>query len=1172
MDSKEATPSEDTENAEKEAAAILEQLEEWKKSTKWKTEMRKKNLNAGDSRPEEEDLRKLDSKLAKNTAFVRKIKTYTESQKSSILKDLESLNLTKYISEVASAITEAKIKMSEVTSLLEICSVLHQKYLEFATFLMEEWKKLLGGLFKSAQTSGTGVPNPSKLRVDIRLYGDLISIGILTPKEALPLLGSLLTGLTGSPDDLTSVGIILTFCRYCGDDFAGLMPRKVKLYLETHPEYEFTMQKFLPVEKQKNVQSLLKEYFNSIVKKWLKDFKELKHVEKTNYKILMTKGEVHAERKQKLESLSGAFKKLQSHVEQLSDILDEDLPPLVDEDENAKSGVEGMVEEVNENEMEEANPDSLGQLWEDDDTKSFYESLVDLQEIVPAILYKDSKTQELPKIEESNEELTEIEEDAAAEAEADIDINEAVEPVILEDENEDQDQVNISAKMMFTAYLAKLPNCVNREMIDQAATEFCMQFNTKNNRKKLVKALYSVHRNRQDLLPFYGRFVATLNPCMPDIAVQLGQYLKQEFRWQLRKKDQMKIESKLKVCRFIGELVKFNMFPKSEALFCLKQLLFDFAHHHIEMACTLLDTCGRFCLRSPESHQRTKIYLEQMMRKKVAMTLDQRYIMMIDNAYYSVNPPITEARSQGRKLTPIQEYIEKLIFNDLSSHNTEKVLKQIRRLHWNDDPEEAAFVVKTLGSVWNYKFNNIRYGASLIAGLASYHDWVGVQVVDDTLENLRNGLELNDTKFNQKRLAVGKFIGELYNYRLIDSSVVFKVLYTLLTYGADANESGYIPLDQPEDMLRLRIVCTILDTCGAYFVSGSSKTKLRYFLAYFQQYYWKKRTHPLWNEEEGIKFPFEVANNVEETLKSLRPKIPSHKSLEECDKEVKKIEEEMVKLIKGKAPELSHMLKNHNQTENNSRQSPQIGNLGAISEETEDCTEEDDLEEDMEEEDEDEDEDDDEDEDEDSSKRNKHLDDEDEDDDLSDNNVGSILDEDSAIVHVEAPKLVKCEEDDEFVNMFDKMMNETIRESKASIPKSQEMDIVAPVHLRQNKKSYAELDQEKETTNSNNTIQFAVLMRKGPKQTLKELAVPKDSDMAQNLLKQEEAQRLEKEKMKKLTLEINERQEEEDLNEAIAMMQRPGLVTVNRDRKPKAVPHKGVPNNVDAIFGNKRTH
>ena len=214
------------------------------------------------------------------------------------------------------------------------------------------------------------------------------------------------------------------------------------------------------------------------------------------------------------------------------------------------------------------------------------------------------------------------------------------------------------------------------------------------------------------------------------------------------------------------------------------------------------------------------------------MTLDQRYIMMIDNAYFSVNPPIAEARPQGRKLTPIQEYIEKLIYNDLSSHNTEKVLKQIRRLHWNDDAEEANFAIKTLGSVWNYKYNNIRYGASLIAGLASYHDWVGVQVVDDTLENLRNGLEANETKFNQKRLAVGKFIGELYNYRLIDSSVVFKVLYSILTYGADPE--GFNPMDQPEDMLRLRLICTILDTCGAYFVSGSSKSKLRYFLAYFQ--------------------------------------------------------------------------------------------------------------------------------------------------------------------------------------------------------------------------------------------------------------------------------------------------------------------------------------------------
>ena len=39
--------------------------------------------------------------------------------------------------------------------------------------------------------------------------------------------------------------------------------------------------------------------------------------------------------------------------------------------------------------------------------------------------------------------------------------------------------------------------------------------------------------------------------------------------------------------------------------------------------------------------------------------------------------------------------------------------------------------------------------------------------------------------------------------------------------------------------------------------------------------------------------------------------------------------------------------------------------------------------------------------------------------------------------------------------MFDKMMNDTLKESKVS--RSQQMDIVAPTQLRQNKKSYGKM-------------------------------------------------------------------------------------------------------------------
>lgn len=43
--------------------------------------------------------------------------------------------------------------------------------------------------------------------------------------------------------------------------------------------------------------------------------------------------------------------------------------------------------------------------------------------------------------------------------------------------------------------------------------------------------------------------------------------------FQLRKKDQIHIESKLKTVRFIGELTKFKVFPKPDTLLLLKVII-----------------------------------------------------------------------------------------------------------------------------------------------------------------------------------------------------------------------------------------------------------------------------------------------------------------------------------------------------------------------------------------------------------------------------------------------------------------------------------------------------------------------------------------------------------------------------------------------------------------------
>lgn len=94
-------------------------------------------------------------------------------------------------------------------------------------------------------------------------------------------------------------------------------------------------------------------------------------------------------------------------------------------------------------------------------------------------------------------------------------------------------------------------------------------------------------------------------------------------------------------------------------------------------------------------------------------------------------------------------------------------------------------------------------------------------------------IKVNQPKFNQRRISSAKFLGELYNYRMVESAVIFRTLYSFTSFGVNPDGSPS-PLDPPEHLFRIRLVCTILDTCGQYFDRGSSKRKLDCFLVYFQ--------------------------------------------------------------------------------------------------------------------------------------------------------------------------------------------------------------------------------------------------------------------------------------------------------------------------------------------------
>ena len=82
----------------------------------------------------------------------------------------------------------------------------------------------------------------------------------------------------------------------------------------------------------------------------------------------------------------------------------------------------------------EIEASTLGQLWEDEETKSFYENLVDLKAFIPAILYKDSSQQGALQEDKLDEEGNDDDDDA----EEEVELEEGFVSAVVDDANEEE--------------------------------------------------------------------------------------------------------------------------------------------------------------------------------------------------------------------------------------------------------------------------------------------------------------------------------------------------------------------------------------------------------------------------------------------------------------------------------------------------------------------------------------------------------------------------------------------------------------------------------------------------------------------------------------------------------------------------------------------------------------
>ncbi|KAI7569410.1 ARM repeat-containing protein [Hortaea werneckii] len=855
-----------------------------------KNELKDLNLRAWDGEQNVFPVQSsLDSNMKKNTAFIKRLRTgINAAAVSTFIQEVRSLSLHRYLTEIVSACYEGLCKLKtagEIAAGVEVVSALHQR------FGPEEFTCYLGWLV------GRGLSTPDRAQLKalsaevrereerervarqrtlLRVATELWLVAVLRsledvtrPEEAgkakegtkgldappkvksngartdvgdpEPFPLEVLKDMLGYDREHVNLPLVVLFVKTFAWDILGSRVGKTEGRKQvgedgataaangttesaTSTEDDDGSAKETPMigpELQQRFRNILARYFEDVKSHLVRDQKHLAAQGKRNAEAYVKSGEVFEDRQANYEKATRAQEKLLASTQTLAEVLGLEMPDLSEKD-AANAGLEGSIGLVKTGEYLRGQGDGAG-IWEDEDERRFYENLVDLKDRVPGILLEDSKKKKTDNDEQVGRKVDESN-DAKADAK----------PAEADDTSTAIANKTVGAQV--DALLARLHELTNKDQVDQFAIDFCF-LNSKASRNRLIKSVQEIPKGRIDLLPLYGRLIGTLGRYLVDVPQAITSYLDDEFRsLQRRKSKDFLGQVRMVNVRYIAELTKFGVVPEHVIFHCLKVSLDDFSRMNIEIIATLLENCGRYLLRNPETAPRMSSFLETLQRKKAAQHLGQQERMLVENAVYYVNPP-ERAAIQQKERTTLELYVRKLVYEDLNKKTIEKVIKQIRKLHW-EETEVVELLRKVFVKPGKIKYSHVHLLAVMLGALYKFHVGFAISVIDEVLERITVGLETNDFKYNQRRIAEVKYLGELYIYRLVDSGLIFDTLYQILNYGHDgyAQPGKISPMDLPDDYFRIRLVAALLETCGVYFERGANKRKLDFYLAFLQYY------------------------------------------------------------------------------------------------------------------------------------------------------------------------------------------------------------------------------------------------------------------------------------------------------------------------------------------------
>ncbi|KAK9828252.1 hypothetical protein WJX74_005743 [Apatococcus lobatus] len=850
-----------------------------------------RNANLQPERPDEDQLKQLDSSVKRNTGFIKKLRQLSDDNYRPLLDELLRLNQTRYVAEIVSAIVDAPLRGRDIEAAVQICSLLHQRYDEFG-------EDLVGALTKSIIAREESKDAAYHRRTRMKLLADLLVTGIYRDFAILVDTLRHVAAVNFQNDwaeSQSSLQLLSSFARHVSDELLGISSKNLREFIaQTTPntgpddqqeqgagkallqqllaDYEGLSMKLqhhppVPQAIQQQLVRILVDAHSSAAGAFEGYKQSLIRREEQYLRIINSRGDLSEHHASAQEAQRSTAEAMQKSVASLADALDRPapvLPPAVTQQTAAPPNVDilsGREEDLAGNGC-----------FEDEETRLFYESLPDLRTVVPGVVLAsnlgdtradggsmmdgDAEAFAIPEAQPNGSLEEEIVDPAAADAEAAEDMPEAITPV----ESQAGQQMLELIKRLAQTRSAK------------ACDEWCMAFcdvNSKASRNRLVRELADVTANKMALLPFYARITATLSQIFSSISDGVVAGLERSFRYFKARKDNdsRNVERRAVNARYLAELIKFRCMPFGAFFVLLKSLLDDFAQSNVETAATMVEAAGRFLYSLPETCIRMSNMLEVMQRLKIAKNLNIRQAMLVENAYYICRPPDRPA-IEKKDRTPLQLYICYLVHDQLAqADEIKQIMQKLRRLAWS---ENEPYLIRCLLSASVGRYSLAPMLSSLTAGLSRYHPSLRVGVVDSLLEEVRAGLEEPHQGTYQRRMGHIVLLGDMYNYKLVDSRIIFDTLNMFLWFGHNNAEESVI-LDPPSDFFRTRLICGLLQTCGMFFAKGTAASRLDRFLVFFQRYLLSKEPAPL-----------DVTFELQELFSLLRPSLQRFTTLEEA--------------------------------------------------------------------------------------------------------------------------------------------------------------------------------------------------------------------------------------------------------------------------------------------------